>query len=148
MVVIFAFVFPTAISLKRRLTEKTERVLTAVLCAADSVPVLAFAAVGFGHGVKLTGSPLIGILGGFLTAAGGGAIAILVRSVGQNRGERKEYLCEMFSHVRVPYFLLCLITAVTWAMLQSIGASVNLALVVLVVPVIVLGFMVDKAMQD
>jgi len=146
MVIAVTGMFVGVISRDWKIGNKVKKAVNTILVAAESIAVLAFVMAGFRYGAKVTDSPLIGIIAGFLTAAGGGMISIIIRSI--NHSNRAEYLLDMFGYIRVPYFLLCLIAATVYAILQSIGVGVNTALLILVMPIIMLGFVVDKAMRN
>jgi len=119
LVIVIAIISALAVNRNWNINPGTAAKLNAALGIADTVSVVAFALIGAGHGFEHSGgSPVIAAIAGFLTAAGGGCIAILFKSLAQNRGTRISYLISTF-YRRKNYIMFCAAVSIAYVILAQ-----------------------------
>ena len=121
--------------------------LPKVLLIGDSLGVLAFVRAGFERGIIMNGSLVVAVCCAFLTACGGGILAVLVRSLSEEKFKNKIVYLSKKIRENIPYYRFCFTVTMTYALFRTAGASANLLTVLLTPPALFIGLIADNKMN-
>jgi uncharacterized membrane protein YeiH len=120
--------------------KKLHKAFSAVLCFADSIGIVVFAAFGYGRGITAGAPWWIALACAFVTACGGGVIAAVIRSAGAK--SFKPFIKTVKGNLL--YYLLCAFASVVCGLWHSPSGYPDCVIITLTLIVIVFGFIVER----
>lgn len=126
---------------------KMSKVIEKLLIVADSIGVLASAAIGYEHGIEVNGSPFVATVCGWITAVGGGILPAIVISTQVNMTftNKFKWLKAELIH-SIPYYAFGLTTTMVYGV-AAMAVGKELAIIGLTPFTVFMGIFTHKRIE-